>query len=97
LGEEAETARQARAAELAEAGVPRDLALWLASLPALESAPDIVLVAEQSGCSIADAAATLFAADEQLSLDRIRAAAATIEASDHYERTALDRAAASLS
>ncbi len=97
LGEGAEAARQARADELAEAGVPRDLALWLASLSALESAPDIVLVAEQSGCSIADAAATLFAADERLGLDRIRAAVGTIEATDHYERTALDRAAASLS
>ncbi len=96
LAPEAEAHRQARAAELRMAGVPDELALWLASLPALESAPDVVVVAELSGRSIADAAATLFAVNDRFDLDALRAAAARLGAADHYERVAADRALAQI-
>jgi glutamate dehydrogenase len=76
--------------------VPEDLALRLASLPALTGAPDAVLVAEKSGRPISEAAATLFATAEYFGLNALRTAAAAIVADDHYERLVLDRAFAQI-
>jgi glutamate dehydrogenase len=85
-------ARDDRAAELAGAGVPAELARRLAGLNWLMAAPDIVLVAERTGAKIADVAATYFAAQSFFKLDRIARAAREIGVSDYFDRLALDRA-----
>ncbi|MEA2937249.1 MAG: glutamate dehydrogenase, partial [Alphaproteobacteria bacterium] len=92
LAEEAATARTAREVELKSAGVPEALARRLASLPALASAPDIVLVADRTGQRVAEVAATYFAAEAFFRLDRIASAARAIKVSDYFDRLALDRA-----
>ena len=92
LGEEALADRAGRAAARREAGVPDELALWLASLPALAGGPDAVLVAETTGRPIAEAARTLFAVEGYFRLGPVLAAAAGIDATDYYERLALERA-----
>jgi glutamate dehydrogenase len=56
------------------------------------SAPDIVTVAERTGRSIGDAAATFFAAEANFRLDRITAAARGVPANDFFERLAIDHA-----
>jgi glutamate dehydrogenase len=92
LAAAAKAARDERAAQLAEAGVPADLARRLASLPVLTAAPDIVLIAERAGQPIASVAATYFAAESFFKLDRITRAAREIRVSDYFDRLALDRA-----
>jgi glutamate dehydrogenase len=92
LGKEAEDDRLQRVATLQEGGVPADLAQRIAGLPALYAGPDIVLVAEKTGQSIAAAAATLFAVDAYFGMESLRASAMTISVPDYYERLAFDRA-----
>jgi glutamate dehydrogenase len=92
LGEEARNECNQRAAELAAQGVPQELAEWLASLPALVGAPDVVLVAEATHQRVDVIAKTLFGVNDVLGLERIRNAARLITVSDYYERLALDRA-----
>jgi glutamate dehydrogenase len=92
LSGEAATARTLRAAELMRGGVPDDLALRIASLPALASAPDVVLVADRTGKGVAEVAATYFAAGNFFQLDRIIGAARGIQVTDYFDRLALDRA-----
>ena len=87
-----QAARGKRRQDLTDAGVPTGLAGDLADLDTLVSAPDIVTVAERTGRSIGDAAATFFAAEADFRLDRIIAAARSVPASDHFERMAIDRA-----
>ncbi|MDB5600952.1 MAG: NAD-specific glutamate dehydrogenase [Xanthobacteraceae bacterium] len=91
LSEEANAARAARVRQLAEARVPAELARRIANLPALLAAPDITLVAERTGKSVADVAATYFAASAFLRLDRVIEAARAIKVSDYFDRLALDR------
>jgi glutamate dehydrogenase len=85
-------ARDAHAADLARGGVPADLASRLADLRPLAAAPDIVLVADRTEKSIAEVAATYFAAGSFFGLDRIRAPARAIPVADYFDRLALDRA-----
>jgi glutamate dehydrogenase len=85
-------ARKARAAELQGAGVPEGLARRMGDLRSLAPAPDIVLVAERAGKSVADVATTYFAAGSFFGLDRIREPARAIQVSDYFDRLALDRA-----
>jgi glutamate dehydrogenase len=92
LTQEAKSARDAHAAELAAAGVPADLARRIAGLPALTAAPDIVLIAERSGLKVDGIAATYFAAEAFFRLDRIIRAARDIRVTDYFDRLALDRA-----
>jgi len=92
LSKSALTAREARAAELARAGVPEALARRLASLPALKAATDIVLVADRTRTPVADVAATYFAAETFFQLDRVAGAASNIAVADYFDRLALDRA-----
>jgi glutamate dehydrogenase len=87
-----QAARGKRRQELTDARVPSGLAGELADLDTLVSAPDIVTVAERTGRSIGDAAATFFAAEANFRLDRIIAAARSVPASDRFERLAIDRA-----
>jgi glutamate dehydrogenase len=81
----------ARCVELSQAGVPEPLARRLAYLPILAAAPDIVLVAERTGRSIADVTTTHFAAQSYFRLDRIARAARGIAVADYFDRLALDR------
>jgi glutamate dehydrogenase len=92
LPEDLQAGRGKRRQDLIDAGVPADLAGELADLDALVSAPDIVTVAERTGRTIGDAAATFFAAEANFRLDRLIAAARSVPANDNYERLAIDRA-----
>ena len=92
LPEEALGVRASRKRELADAGVPEDLAGRIANLGALAAATDIVLVADRTGKTIADVAATYFAAGTFFRLDRIISAASSIPIVDYFDRLALDRA-----
>ncbi len=86
------TARDARAAELAKADVPDDLASRIASLAALKAAPDIVLVADRAKKPVAEVTATYFATEAFFQLDRVANAVPGIVVSDYFDRLALDRA-----
>ncbi len=92
LPEAAGQAWQARAQELVAQGVPGELATRIAALSELAAAPDIVLVAERTGCEVADVAATHFAVAGMFRLGFILHAAEDIAVSDYYDRLALDRA-----
>jgi glutamate dehydrogenase len=92
LPEAAALARKARETELTKAGVPETLARRIATLSALASAPDIVMVAARAGQNIAEVAATYFAAEAFFRLDQIASAARGIVISDYFDRLALDRA-----
>ncbi len=92
LPQEARDTRAARRQDLIAAGVSEETAVNMSNLGPLMAAPDIVLVAERTGRSIGDVAATYFAAGSFFGLDRIVAAAANIPIADYFDRLALDRA-----
>jgi glutamate dehydrogenase len=92
LHEGARNARDAHVSELTNAAVPAELARWIADLPSLAAAPDIILVSDRTGKPIPEVAATYFAAGSFFGLDRIRAPARAIQVSDYFDRLALDRA-----
>ena len=73
-------------------GVPPALAAPIIDLPALEMAPDAVLVAEHSGVSVRDSLQTLVILSDRFSAARIRQAAAGLKVSDRFERLAVERA-----
>jgi glutamate dehydrogenase len=95
-GDDATLARDGRANELTRSGVPERLARRIASLPALTVAPDIVLVADKCGRDMADVARTFLAVVRYFRLERVVEAARQIEATDYFDRLALDRARDSL-
>jgi glutamate dehydrogenase len=76
--------------------VPSELAHTIADLPALATAPDIVMVADRTKKSVEAVAATYFAAQAYFRLDRLIAAARAIPISDYFDRLALDRAVDSI-
>jgi glutamate dehydrogenase len=92
LPPDAQAARVARVRELANDGVPEDLAQRIASLTVLAQAPDAILVADRTGKPVADVAATYYAAGAFFQLDRIASAARGIHVTDYFDRLALDRA-----
>jgi glutamate dehydrogenase len=92
LTEAALASRAARMAELTAAGVPETTARRIADIPWLSPAADIVLVADRAQRSVADVAATYFAAGAYFQLDRIVAAARRVPIADYFDRLALDRA-----
>jgi glutamate dehydrogenase len=92
LPHDAAAHRQTRTGELRAAGVPDPLAGVLASLDHLAAAPDIVAVADQTGRSVTDVAATTFAVSAVFRLDQMKAAARAITVTDYFDRLALDRA-----
>jgi glutamate dehydrogenase len=85
-----------RAASLMAEGVPETLAARMAVLPALVAAPDVVLVAQETGHPIAEAAATHFAVAARFRIGEIIAAARDVPMADYYDRLALDRALATI-
>jgi glutamate dehydrogenase len=92
LSANALASRATRADELQRAGVPGSAARRIADLPALTSAPDIVLASDRTSRPIAEVAATYFAAGAFFQLDRITGAARAIVVADYFDRLALDRA-----
>ncbi|MGL4441925.1 MAG: NAD-glutamate dehydrogenase [Bosea sp. (in: a-proteobacteria)] len=84
--------RDAAIAEWMKQEIPADIAVRIVNLPALQAAPDGVLIAEQSGASVADGVATLFAATEALGANHLRQAGALLKTTDRFERLAIDRA-----
>jgi glutamate dehydrogenase len=92
LGADAQRARTAAAQQMIADGVPEPLARHVASLPALISAPDAILVADRTGRPVGEVAAIYFAAVAYFQLDRIAAAAADIKLVDYFDRLAFERA-----
>ncbi|MEW6258087.1 MAG: NAD-glutamate dehydrogenase [Pseudomonadota bacterium] len=84
--------RNRRAQELMDANVPEDLARTVAGLRPLAAGTDIVLLSQNTGRAVAEAAATFFAAGRYFAVDEVIAAAAGILAPDYYDQLALDRA-----
>src|SRR5258707_3961834 len=72
-------------------GVPETVARNVASLPALGSAADIVLIADRTGYPVGQVAAIYFAAEAHFQIDRIVAAARDIKVEDYFDRLAFDR------
>jgi glutamate dehydrogenase len=87
----------ARAAELAGAGVPADLAQRLVELPLLAEANDAELVAGETRTSVVEAARALFAVRAMFGLAELSGLARAAEAPSYYDRLALDRAVSDLS
>jgi glutamate dehydrogenase len=85
-------ARNSRRQELSEAGVPKELAGWIADLRVLVTAPDIVAIADRTGRPVGAVAATYFAAGTFFRLDRLVSAAGAVPIADYFDRLALDRA-----
>ena len=73
-------------------GVPLEIAVRIVDLPALQAAPDGVMIAERSGASVADGVMTLFAAADSLGVDRLKQAALGLKPVDRFERLAMERA-----
>jgi glutamate dehydrogenase len=92
LSEDVLHGRAARRLELAQAGVPDELAVRIANLPSLAAAPDIVLVTDRTGKGVGEVAATYFATGAFFNLDGIASAAGKIPIADYFDRLALDRA-----
>jgi glutamate dehydrogenase len=88
----AQEAWRARTDGLVLQGAPPDLARRLAALQDLVAAPDIVAVAEKTGRSVGDVAATHFALEDMFRLGSVTGAARDIAVSDYFDRLALDRA-----
>ena len=83
-------------ARLKAGGVPDALAKRLAFLPVLARASDVVLIADRTGRSIAEAAASFFAIAGRFGFGRIDAMIEEIPAADYYESLALQKARDSL-
>lgn len=72
-------------------GAPERVAARIVELPALEAAPDAVLVAEQTGTQVADALQTLYALAEKFNIGKLKTSAQSIATGDRFERLAVDR------
>jgi glutamate dehydrogenase len=92
LPKDAAAARAARAKELADAGVPAELAQRIADIPEIKAAPDVVLIADRTKKPIAAIVSTYFAAEAYFRVDRVVTAARDIVTADYFDRLALDRA-----
>ena len=88
LGALDRTAFASRAAELAQAGVPADLARDVASLYALQSAPDIVELAAARRLSVEAAARAYIAVGRELGLDWLRVQIETLDTEGHWHAVA---------
>jgi len=81
-----------RAQAMVEQGIPQALAQRLAALPALLAAPDIELVATDTGAAFGAVARCYFALDARLGLDVLMARIGEVPVNDVWDRQALDRA-----
>ena len=96
LPEAAAQARNAAIAALVAEQVPEALAASVASLPWLAQATDIVDIASRSGGDVTEVARIHFAADSVFGLSSLATAAASVPATDDYERMARQRAVETL-
>jgi glutamate dehydrogenase len=80
-----------RIAALEKAGVPHDLADDVGVLALLSAVPEIILLSQAQAVSADSAARAYFALGGLVGLDRLRALAGRITASDHWDRLALRR------
>jgi glutamate dehydrogenase len=78
----------ARAAELAAAGVPASLARQVAACSALQCAPDIVELAQARRMSVAAAAAAYFGVGAEFGLDWLRSHIETLDTQGHWHAVA---------
>ena len=76
--------------------VPEGLAARLAMLPTLASAANVVLIADRSGQSIAEATKAYFAISDRFGFGRIDQMTAEVATGDYYEGLALQKARDSL-
>jgi glutamate dehydrogenase len=74
-----------------EKGVPESIARTFAGVRYLQRAPDVVMVAEQCHQPVEAVARVLFRSGVDLRIDRLIAESTLIEASDFYERLAINR------
>jgi glutamate dehydrogenase len=96
LGPQGRDAHEQRRRSFVDGGVPEDLAERLASLRDLAAAPDIVLVAEDTGRPLPETAATYYALADRFRLEPLAAAARRVPAGDIFDRVALERAIAGI-
>ncbi len=94
LSPDAKAHREAAIAALSADKVPAALAARIVDMPIAASALDATLIAERARIDVVAAARTIFALGERFDLQGIWVAAAAIQATDPYERLALDRALA---
>jgi glutamate dehydrogenase len=78
-------------AELEAAGISDDLSQKLRALPTLVLAPEIMVVAERTGETLARATEAYFAVSEIFRIGRLLDAGERVATSDHYESLALTR------
>ncbi|KGD95654.1 NAD-glutamate dehydrogenase [Rhizobium sp. YS-1r] len=81
----------ARASELEAQGVPASLAREVTLLSILVLVPEIMLIADRTGETMARATESYFSATETFRVNRLLAAGSRIGTSDHYESLALSR------
>ncbi|TDK30354.1 NAD-glutamate dehydrogenase [Rhizobium deserti] len=81
----------ARAAELEERGVPASLARDIVLLSTLVLVPEIMLIADRTGETMARAAESYFAVTATFRVNRLIESAERISTSDHYESLAISR------
>ncbi|MCJ8519847.1 glutamate dehydrogenase [Pseudorhizobium tarimense] len=86
-----------RSMELQATGVPADLAAEVSRLPTLVLVPELLMIAERTGCDLGHVAQTYFAATDTFRIDRLLALGEAISPADHYESVALDRNLAQIS
>jgi len=82
---------EARISALKQNGVPAGVADDAAILPLLSAVPEIILLGETQKVSAESAARVYFATGDLVGLDRLRALAGRIAATDHWDRLALRR------
>ncbi len=82
---------EARIADLQAAGVPLDVAEDVAVLPLMGAACEIILLSQMQGVPVDAAAGAYFAVGASVGLDRLRALAERVAASDHWDRLAVRR------
>ncbi len=80
------------AGKLEEQGVPAPLAIRIAGLDILETAPDIVLVAGRTGKSVVEVAKVFFALAAFFGTDQLVTISRDLDVPDYYDRLALGRA-----
>jgi glutamate dehydrogenase len=91
IGETARAGLVQEQAALEAAGVPPGTARRLAAGRYLQRAPDIVLIARETGTGMPAIARALFASADRLLIDRIAADASRMIARDFIERRAINR------
>ncbi len=80
-----------RASALEEQGVPAALAREILLLPTLALVPEIMLIADRTGETMARASESYFAVTDRFRINRLIVAGERIATSDHYESLALSR------